>query len=604
MAQTHTDTNVNQLVINKMTKQEYDNLSQVSETELYLVEEQVDSVVTQNSTNPVQSGAVYEALQDIGGTINDGTTTFTKNNETIGTTSANQSVNQTIALPNDVVMCNLIDNKALASYATPITRFKYIEDHGWVDMDRSNIQYNEGTGEWTGTFVSLDITEGEYYYDMDNDAVFVADENSEMQDVTSTVVIQGDSNKLYCDTTTNMLYRYDGTNFVALTSNFSGDYNDLINKPDLNFLKQRDLTTYQGENDEIVQHIGTTSGGLVNGYVYKKSDVHSLTYNDVTYTYVGETNDNVTWKLYKITQDNIDYVMPQEINIGDSFWVVRDFTTLEVVHIFEIDNIGENEERTLMNVEGHFLGTNITLHFVAPYSEIINTSRALIYKNGNNYLYCDSTFKFFASSVNNNNANVIPFDGEVNNAYAWQRANVQPQQLSLENSKVKYTLSDGTTKLTLVQESDIKDIPISFTPDTSAVRANIQSGDTIAQMAKVVNSNFGFKSISNSDFELTSYITNSNLYGVFFSGLGILIICGWFRLVTTDIPTHSNILRFKGYTPIPGYPKFTDEYSNNIMNFRTGESGKGEWWLSNYRSSMSDLYWEGIPTVVVVHKTT
>lgn len=231
MATTHQDTNVNQLVINKMTKQEYDNLSQVSDTELYLVEEQVDNVVTQNSTNPVQSGAVYEALQQSSSNIKDGTTTFTKNNETIGTTSANQSVNQTITLPNDVVMCNLIDNKALASYATPITRFKYIEDHGWVDMDRSNIQYNEGTGEWTGTFVSLDITEGEYYYDMDNDTVFVADENSEMQDVTSTVIIQGDSNKLYCDTTTNMLYRYDGTDFIALTSNFSGDYNDLNNKP-------------------------------------------------------------------------------------------------------------------------------------------------------------------------------------------------------------------------------------------------------------------------------------------------------------------------------------------------------------------------------------
>ena len=218
MATTHTDTNVNQLVINKLTKQEFNNLPQVSETELYLVEEQVDNVVTQNSTNPVQSGAVYEALQQSSSNIKDGTTTFTKNNETIGTTSANQSVNQTIALPNDVVMCNLIDNKALASYATPITRFKYIEDRGWVDMDRSNIQYNEGTGEWTGTFVSLDITEGEYYYDMDNKTVFVADENSEMQDVTSTVVIQGDTNKLYCDVDTNILYRYDGNNFITLTS--------------------------------------------------------------------------------------------------------------------------------------------------------------------------------------------------------------------------------------------------------------------------------------------------------------------------------------------------------------------------------------------------
>lgn len=65
MAQTYQDTNVNQLVINKMTKQEYDNLQQVSKNELYLVEEQVDSVVTQDSINPVQSGAVYEAFQSL-----------------------------------------------------------------------------------------------------------------------------------------------------------------------------------------------------------------------------------------------------------------------------------------------------------------------------------------------------------------------------------------------------------------------------------------------------------------------------------------------------------------------------------------------------------
>ena len=250
MATTHQDTNVNQLVINKMTKQEYDNLSQVSENELYLVEEQVDSTVTQGSTNPVQSGAVYEALQDIGGNINDGTTIFAKNQEIIGTTSANQSTNQTIKLPNDVVMCKMLENRALASYATPITRFKYIEDHGWVDMDRSDIQYNEGTGEWTGTFVSLDITEGEYYYDMDNKAVFVADENSEMQDVTSTVVIQDDINKLYCDVDTNMLYRYNGSSFVALTSNFSGDYNDLINNPF--FVANNKLKYTDGPNTWVI----------------------------------------------------------------------------------------------------------------------------------------------------------------------------------------------------------------------------------------------------------------------------------------------------------------------------------------------------------------
>lgn len=56
--------------------------------------------------------------------------------------------------------------------------------------------------------------------------------------------------------------------------------------------------------------------------------------------------------------------------------------------------------------------------------------------------------------------------------------------LSVESSKVKYTLSDGTTKLTLAQESDIKDIGIDFT--SSAVSGNIVSGETLAVMMKKI----------------------------------------------------------------------------------------------------------------------
>ena len=62
MATEHTDTNVSQLVINKMTKAEYEALQTKSDTELYLIPESVDSSPTQNSTNPVQSGGVYSAL--------------------------------------------------------------------------------------------------------------------------------------------------------------------------------------------------------------------------------------------------------------------------------------------------------------------------------------------------------------------------------------------------------------------------------------------------------------------------------------------------------------------------------------------------------------
>lgn len=62
MATTSTDTNVSQLVINKMTQAEYEALQTKSDTELYLIPESVDSSPTQSSTNPVQSGGVYTAL--------------------------------------------------------------------------------------------------------------------------------------------------------------------------------------------------------------------------------------------------------------------------------------------------------------------------------------------------------------------------------------------------------------------------------------------------------------------------------------------------------------------------------------------------------------
>lgn len=56
------DKTVNNLVINKMTQAQYDALSQKSDTELYLVPDNYDTVPTNNSDNPITSGGVYTAL--------------------------------------------------------------------------------------------------------------------------------------------------------------------------------------------------------------------------------------------------------------------------------------------------------------------------------------------------------------------------------------------------------------------------------------------------------------------------------------------------------------------------------------------------------------
>ena len=57
-----TDTSVNNLVINKLTKAQYDAIQSPSATELYLVPDEVDTAPTSGSSNCVTSGGVYTAL--------------------------------------------------------------------------------------------------------------------------------------------------------------------------------------------------------------------------------------------------------------------------------------------------------------------------------------------------------------------------------------------------------------------------------------------------------------------------------------------------------------------------------------------------------------
>jgi hypothetical protein len=58
-----TDITVSNLIINKLTKAQYDEIQSPSETELYLVEESVDTTPTSGSSNLISSGGVYTALQ-------------------------------------------------------------------------------------------------------------------------------------------------------------------------------------------------------------------------------------------------------------------------------------------------------------------------------------------------------------------------------------------------------------------------------------------------------------------------------------------------------------------------------------------------------------
>lgn len=59
-----TDTKVNNLIINKLTKAQYNAIQSPSETELYLIPDEIDSSPTSGSSNPITSGGVYTALEN------------------------------------------------------------------------------------------------------------------------------------------------------------------------------------------------------------------------------------------------------------------------------------------------------------------------------------------------------------------------------------------------------------------------------------------------------------------------------------------------------------------------------------------------------------
>lgn len=60
-----TDTQVNDLKINVLSEAQYEQIQSPSDTELYLVPETVDTTPSSGSTNPITSGGVYDALQNI-----------------------------------------------------------------------------------------------------------------------------------------------------------------------------------------------------------------------------------------------------------------------------------------------------------------------------------------------------------------------------------------------------------------------------------------------------------------------------------------------------------------------------------------------------------
>ena len=170
MALTHQDTAVNQLIINKCTIEEYNAMPSHSNTELYIVPEQLDTVVTQNSTNPVTSGAVYNFMQD----------------------------------NKEIIFCHLTDGNIFNETVIECT-----EINGEIFDPQELIDRPDDPRPL--------LPDGNYYYATNTNKVYSGEVgDNEFTNVTASVMMSGDETKLYCDIDDNKLYRYDGTDFIMV----------------------------------------------------------------------------------------------------------------------------------------------------------------------------------------------------------------------------------------------------------------------------------------------------------------------------------------------------------------------------------------------------
>jgi uncharacterized protein (TIGR02145 family) len=129
-----TDTKVNDLKINVLSEAQYEQIASPSATELYLVPETVDTTPTSGSTNPITSGGVYNALQNIPeqeqSDWNETDATdpaYIKNKPTLGTAAAKNVPSSGDAATTEVVMG---DDTRLSDARTPTSH-----THGNITND-------------------------------------------------------------------------------------------------------------------------------------------------------------------------------------------------------------------------------------------------------------------------------------------------------------------------------------------------------------------------------------------------------------------------------------------------------------------------------------
>lgn len=259
-----------------------------------------------------------------------------------------------------------------------------------------------------------------------------------------------------------------------------------------------DLNNYEGEDGEIVQYKGESTGALVNGFFYKKTKVPDntqvarITGNGFT----GEFNYNFVYQQGKIELDGGDYIIDGLINLyaraymclanGVNAYLISVDNTWQVGSLFvnynskKIHKIASVSGDTLTDSEGNIFNcvagsyTN-TEQITFNVGRNVNTGEEI-------WVGGDSSTTLYVLHIKEGTLStpdaILFYTGQIFTTSSsqevsyWKQHDIQPvfsgsyndlsnKPLSVENSKVKYTLSDGTTKLTLAQESELKSVAYS-----------------------------------------------------------------------------------------------------------------------------------------------
>lgn len=207
-----TDIQVSNLKINVLTEEQYEQIQNPSNTELYLVPEVVDTVPTEDSTNTITSGAVYNAIHNI--------TAADVNAIPITEKDANNGV------------ATLNSSGKIPSHQLP----SYVDDV----LEYGSFNDFPATGENGKIYIALD-TNKTYRW---SGSAYVEISESLALGETSSTAYRGDRGKTAYDhsqvtdgsnphntTFANIASKPTTISGYGITDAFSGNYNDLTNKP-------------------------------------------------------------------------------------------------------------------------------------------------------------------------------------------------------------------------------------------------------------------------------------------------------------------------------------------------------------------------------------